>query len=259
MHRIYSIIAISCILILGACSEYIPNYNNGNGTIISITNNFAYHEILRKCNLESPVADFGNFDIGIVYDNYTNKKVIGHLKDFEQIKVHSIYTKFYNFKPKNKIGFRAGEIWYQISTKSLNGWIWLNSDYPFIDPHCDPYYNNRYQVIDKYQSNNKNWTIRTMDQGLAAWGDLVIRDNPGVKNSKVIFEINLPSIQKNPSYIEVIAMTEEQDIIDNKTDYWLKIKFDKHIGWIFGSTTTAERDGPKYFIPEDIITSSLQW
>ena len=38
MHRIYLLIAISCILILGACSEYIPNYNNGNGTIIAKIN-----------------------------------------------------------------------------------------------------------------------------------------------------------------------------------------------------------------------------
>ncbi len=258
MHKLYLLITISCIFLLISCSEYNPDYNNSNGTLIFTKNNLAINETLRKCNLESPVADFGNFDIGIVYDNYTNKKAIGHLKDFEEIKIHSIYTKVQKYKPKNKIGFRAGEIWYQISTKSINGWIWLNSDYPFIDPHSDPYYNNRYQIIEKYQFDGNKWTIRTMDQGLAAWGDLVIRDNPGI-NSKVIFEINLPSIQKNPSYIEVIAMTEEKEKIDNKTDYWLKIKFDKHIGWIFGSTTTAERGGPKYFIPEDIIICSLQW
>ena len=258
MHKFYLLITISCIFLLTSCSEYIPDYNDSNGTIIFTKNSLAINETLRKCNLKSPVADFGNFDIGIVYDNYNNKSVIGHLKDFEEIQIHSIYTKVYKYKQKNKIGFRPGEIWYQISTKSINGWIWLNSDYLFIDPHSDPYYNNRYQIIGKYQGYGKEWTIRTMDQGLAAWGNLVIRDNPG-NNSKVIFETNLPSIQKNPSYIEVIAITEENETIDNKTDYWLKIKFDKHIGWIFGSTTTAERGGPKYFIPEDIISCSLQW
>lgn len=47
--------------------------------------------------------------------------------------------------------------------------------------------------------------------------------------------------------------------IDGRKDHWLKVKYKDYTGWIFGGYASAERGGPKYYIPESSIEFDIGW
>ena len=47
------------------------------------------------------------------------------------------------------------------------------------------------------------------------------------------------------------AITEEYD--GSYTDRWVRITVDGKTGWVHGAYLSAERGGPIYYIPEDLI------
>lgn len=98
-----------------------------------------------------------------------------------------------------------------------------------------------------------------MDQTLSVWENLNIRNKPGTENTKVIYTIRPRDTDPVQSNVDVIAMTQEKETIDGKTDYWLKIKYKNYEGWIFGGYASAERGGPKYYIPENTVIFDLSW
>ena len=59
--------------------------------------------------------------------------------------------------------------------------------------------------------------------------------------------------------VEVVAMTQEKETIDGKSDFWLKIKYKDYEGWIFGGYASIERGVPKYYIPENIVIFDFFW
>ena len=98
-----------------------------------------------------------------------------------------------------------------------------------------------------------------MDQTLSVWENLNIHDNPGVEGNSVIYTIRPNDTDPYQSNVEVIAMTEEVETIDGRTDHWLKVNYKENTGWIFGAYASAERGGPKYYIPENSIIFDLGW
>ena len=54
-----------------------------------------------------------------------------------------------------------------------------------------------------------------------------------------------------------VAVTEEEDTVDGITDRWVRVSYGDCEGWVFGGYTSAERGGPKYYIPEQLIAFDL--
>ena len=98
-----------------------------------------------------------------------------------------------------------------------------------------------------------------MDETLSVFENLNIRNNPGTEKTEVIYTIRPKATDPFQTNVEVIAMTQEEETIDGKTDSWLKIKYKNYEGWIFGGYATAERGGPRYYIPENIVINDLSW
>lgn len=254
-----NILIVSIIFAVSHLSfaEITANYNNANGTILLEKEENDTKVIIRKCEVDVTIGDLAKEKERIIYDDYKNKNVIGQLQDNDKIKVLEIYRIDYLNKPSNKWGNISGELWYKIESNTTTGWICLSSDY--IGKYTDPYYNNRWQITNLIQSSGKNWTVRTMDQTLAVWENLNIREYPGISGNRVIYTIRPNDTDPYQSNVEVIAMTEEVETIDGIKDHWLKVKYKDYIGWIFGGYATAERGGPKYYIPEYSVEFDLGW
>ncbi len=238
-------------------AEEKANYNDANGTIIFGKEDTDTKVVIRKCEVEVTIGDLATEEQKIIYDDYKTKRIIGQLNNNDKIKILRTYRIDYVNNPKSRWGSISGELWYEIKNNSSTGWICMSSD--FIGLYTDPYYNNRWQIINLIQINEKKWTVRSMDQTLSVWENLNIRDNPGVTKTKVIYTIRPNDTDPYQSNVEIIAMTEEIEIIDGKNDHWLKVKYKDYIGWIFGGYATAERGGPKYHIPEYDIKFELGW
>ena len=238
-------------------SESVPNYNSGNGTIIFQNDTKDVIETIRKCNVDITIGDLAKENERIIYNDYTSKNTIGELQDNDKIKVREIYRIEYKNEPKDKWDGVRGELWYKIEYNSSVGWICIISDY--IYKYSDPYENNCWEIVEQIQSSGKKWTVRTIDQKLAVWENLNIRDNPGVTGNKIIYTIRPNDTDPVQSNVDVIAMTEETETIDGRNDHWLKIEYKDYVGWIFGGYTTAERGGPKYYIPENRVQFELGW
>ncbi len=55
-----------------------------------------------------------------------------------------------------------------------------------------------------------------------------------------------------------LAAVEEEDTVDGITDRWVQVSYKDYEGWIFGGHASAERGGPKYYIPEQLIAFDLE-
>ena len=247
------LISAIALLCFSALVYAVPNYNNGNGTIMFESEYNGVKTVIRKCELEVTIGDLLRKENRFVYDKYVNGTIIGKLKDNDNIEVLEVCTIAYLNKPKNKWGNPSGEVWYKIKLNKMTGWICLSST--TIETYTDPYYNNRYEIIEKIESTGKIWTIRALEQDIAVWEKLNVRDKPGLDGKKIFllhdFEEGTRSPQENHT---TAAITEETETIDGLTDHWLKIEYaPKAYGWIFGGYVSVARGGPKYYTPEDIV------
>lgn len=250
---------ISTILII-FCSQSIEaeaNYANGNGTIIEIKNIGNSKWIFRKHIQNIQIGDLrykGNLDTAIYKEtNLEQKNIIGQLKFKEYIKtkqvIEEIIGDIYN-------------IWLNIETDNIeNGYVFLGK-YSYENAKWnDPYFNNKWEIVDYIKVGDRTWTIRKMitDKN-SVWTALDVRDNPGLTNTNIIGKI-IPPLNEYGYYqmifLDIIEATEEKDMIEKRSDLWLKINYNGIIGWIFGGYTGVERGGPKYAIPENVIFSRL--
>ena len=92
----------------------VPNYNNGNGTIISELNIHNKRVIIRKCTVEAIIGDLLQKQNRVIFDSYIDGKEIAELKDNDKVNVLEICTIEYFDKPKDKWGNPQGELWYKI-------------------------------------------------------------------------------------------------------------------------------------------------
>ena len=191
---------VLCILLLLTFAQFIfasPNYNNGNGTVLSEKTENGIKITVRK------------------------------------------------------------ELWYNIKSDTMEGWICIYSGY--IASFRDPYFDNRYEILDVIESSGKKWTVRSLNGVVSIYVNLRIRDKPGTSGTNVVYTIRPGTTDPRQTTVDVIAITEEREKIDGKNDYWLKINYKDFTGWIFGGYASAERGGLKYYIPEDMVHFDLGW
>ena len=220
----------------------VGNYQGGNGTVISrITDEKQTIEI-RKLEISNVkagdmLADRDN----IIYDSYTTQNPLGELEWWrERFNIHKVCS--IEFQEKDPWGQPLGEMWLEISTQKLTGWICCNDRYP-----STLYTDNKYAIIETIATASQTWTVRKLEQLFTIWETVDIMDMPGLQGNK-IHTFQYTGLQSNFSSI---AITEEMETIDGKTDYWVKIEYeDGKYGWVFGGALSVERGGPKYLIPE---------
>lgn len=250
------------LIILFSISQVVfstPNYKDGNGTIITSSEENGVKTTIRKCIINNiKVGDLLKENNRTIYENYTFNKSIGKLKDNDNINVLEVCTIEYLNKPKSRWGSPAGELWYKIQLENTVGCICKSPE--SLGEFTDPYYDNRYEIIEEIQT-SKKWTIRKLKQGISVWVRLNVRDKPGLDGKKVFllhnFEEGTRSPQENH---DIVAITEETETIDGLTDHWLKIEYEPgKFGWIFGGYASVERGGPKYYIPEKTVIFDLSW
>lgn len=236
-----------------------PNYNNGNGTVLSEFENNEIKITVRKCELHVVIGDLLREEHRFIYDNYANGTIIGKLKDNDDVEVLESCTVVHLNKPKDTWGNPSGALWYKIRLHEITGWICITST--TIGSGTDPYYNNRYEIIGKIKSSGKVWTVRRMNQMVSVWEKLNVRDTPGLSGKKVFLLHDFTEETRNAQENHTItAMTEETETIDGLTDHWLQIEYAPNTyGWIFGGYVSVERGGPKYYIPEQMVMMDLSW
>jgi hypothetical protein len=226
------------------------NYKNENGTIIKIENTDSSQWIIRKHLQRVRIGDLASDENLNIYMTYLNMdKQIGRLKIDEYIDIDRLAET-------ESDGFYS--VYSNISTdKKISGWIFLGKFKEDWAVYKDPYYKNRWEILQTID-NGKKWTIRKMyGQMVAIWENVNIRNEPGITNTKIISKI-VPPEKGNPQVnLEVTEATDETETIDNKNDRWLKIKYHNVEGWIFGGYASVERGGYKYYIPENIVLSIL--
>ena len=69
------------LFLISSFTFAIPNYNNGNGTIISESNINNVKIIIRKCTVEVTIGDLLREQNRIIFDGYLRGKEIAILKD----------------------------------------------------------------------------------------------------------------------------------------------------------------------------------
>ncbi|WP_191017478.1 hypothetical protein [Treponema zioleckii] len=195
-----------------------PNYKNGNGTVISSTEKNGLKTTIRKCVIKNvKIGDLLEEKNRNIYEDYIGNKVIGKLKDNDEINVLEVLTVEYLTKPKNKWGEAAGQLWYKIQLNNSKGCICVSQK--SLGEYVNPYYENRYEVLEEIQG-AKKWAVRRLKQSVSIWERLNVRDKPGLEGKKVFllhnFETRSRSLQEN---YEIHAITEETETIDGLTDH----------------------------------------
>ena len=245
-------------LLINSVIFAVPNYNNGNGTIISESNLHDKKIVIRKCIVEEVIGNLLREENRVIFNAYKNGKKIAELKDNDKVTVLEICTIEYLEKPKDKWENSQGELWYKIQTLEVTGWIHISLS--ILGKYNDPYYNNRYEIVEVVESSGKTWTVRTMDQTISVWNMVKVMDDPGL-GGETLFVLHESKIEgSQQENYTVVAMTEETETINGITDYWLKIEYlPGEYGWIFGGDASVERGGPKYYIPEWTVENDLRW
>jgi len=250
------------VIFLGLLSNAVifavPNYNNGNGTIISESSSHDKKIVIRKCIFEVIIGDLLEEHNRIIFDAYVDGKEITELKDNDKVTVLEICTIEYFDKPKDEWGNTQGELWCKIQKSEVIGWIHTRLKY--LGKYTDPYYNNRYEILGYIENRGRIWTVRTMDQTISVWNEIIVRDNPGFDGEKIFVLHELKKEGGQQENYTVVAMTEEAETINGLNDYWLKIEYiPGKYGWIYGGDASVERGGPKYYIPDWTVEAYLRW
>lgn len=232
---------LAALWLLANASAAQENYADGNGSLVSRTTDGSRIVEIRRLE----IADFtgGDWlaDKNTIYDSYTTQNPLGELEWWrEKFNIHQICS--IELQEKDPWGQTPGEMWLEISTMKLRGWICCDSNFP-----RNLYKNQNYSILEKITTASRTWTVRKLEQTLSLWRNLDITDTPG-SESRVIHSIRNGGRQMN---FQTVAITEEQETINGKTDCWVKIEYEQgKYGWAFGGYLEVERGGPKYRIPE---------
>jgi hypothetical protein len=246
-----------------------PNYANGNGTIIKVENTGGTTRTFRRHLKRVQIGDIlyiNNYDWSdfLVYANpkINTNEVIYKLKHGDIINIEQI------------LEINEGEIysvWLNIyKDNSKKGWLFFGENRepssipspgrPISPSYCVPYYNNRWEILERINVNNKIWTIRRGDQrvAVAPYEKITVNVYDKLAGTNIISKIT-PTSDNPLIFVDVIAMSEETETIANGRweERWLKIKHNRIEGWIFGRYASVERGGIKYLIPEDMIEYNL--
>jgi hypothetical protein len=237
------LLILNISLIFAYAFSQVPDYADGNGSIIERSIESGTVFTLRKHEQNVFVSDETSEDRLIVYNEHDkiSGKQIKTLSRNTYMDIHEIFSR-------DALATGWNETWLKITTQDeINGWVFLGNE--------DPYRDDNWKIIGKIDSSGKLWTIRKLEQGLAIWETTDVRDRPGIESSKILFKLIIPS-EATQLDLRTLAATEENDSINSITDYWAEIQDGSgRIGWMFCGNATVERGGPKYLTPEHIINS----
>ncbi|GHV06148.1 hypothetical protein FACS189485_14220 [Spirochaetia bacterium] len=240
---IFILLILICGNVFSQTGEVDFDYANGNGIFIDRIVEDGNIIILRKHEQRfsiypSTMSPYNKNTIN-VYAKPNSEDILFTLKDGDFVNTLQV---------ANVKNISNGQT-YWIKIKDDNNRIgWLD-----MDDNLDRYADGIWSIIEKIKVNGRSWTVRKLNGGLTVGEILNVRDNPGVNGTHVLFQL-IPTIQHQELYVTILAITEEKDIIDGITDYWVKIKDEQNkIGWIFGGYTYVGRGGPKYRTPESQI------
>lgn len=233
-----------------------PNYNNGNGTILFESVEGNKKTVVRKCEMEVTIGEKLGKKSRIIYDDYNTCVEIGKIEPGDRVKILEICTIKFSEKPSDRWGDPYGERWYKIQINGLTGWIHISIS--SIENIYDPYYDNRFEILETLNVNGKLVNVRKYtEQTVSIWMNLNIRNLPDVNNTTVLYTIRPGDTDPVQTNVEIIAMTDEDVTIDNITNNWLKIKYKGYEGWIFGGYASVERGGPAYYLPHVMVWEEL--
>ena len=251
------------LLVLSFLTSFIysQNYNKGNGTILKKETENGIETTIRKCILDVTIGDLLDEEYRVIFDGYKSLNILSYLQDNDNVTVLEVITRK-NLLQSKEAKRDKGEIWYKIKRGNLIGFIKVSEGY--CDEYYDPYFNNKWEILETIESSGKTWTVRRLDSLVSVWVRLNVRDKPGMGGKKVYMLHDFDSKtdpDRNPQENHnIIAITEERETIDGLTDCWLKIEYEKgKFGWIFGGYANVERGGPKYNRPEEMVTFDLGW
>ena len=249
-----TIVLLLIVLLLYASNSFSQagNYNSGNGTIVEVKKDAKGAWQIRQHVQRLQIGDFSDEKNLQIYETHSmDGNAIGRLKSGDFINIVQVAEAIID---------EQYHIWLNINTdRGLKGWLLLGIygyDYAQFE---DPYFNNRWEITGIIRT-SKVWTIRTMIFQMVSVVEVInIRDKPGLVGTTVISKI-VPSENDNPQVnLVVTEATEETETIDNRNDRWLKITYNGIVGWIFGGYASVERGGHKYYTPENIILSELEY
>lgn len=116
----------------------------------------------------------------IIYDSYTTQNPLGELEWWrEKFNIHQICS--IELQEKDPWGQTPGEMWLEISTMKLRGWICCDSNFP-----RNLYKNQNYSILEKITTASRTWTVRKLEQTLSLWRNLDITDTPGSESSVIL-------------------------------------------------------------------------
>ncbi|MCR5762384.1 MAG: SH3 domain-containing protein [Treponema sp.] len=233
----------------------LPDYKNGNGTILSITDEGGINTVIRKCEMEIPIGPMLSEEGHTIYEDHNRNKPLAKIQDGDTIQIEQACAIRKLNEPKSDWGSVQGEHWFKVKYKGLEGWICSTDTY--LGGMSDPYEDNRYEVLQTITNAGKTWTVRKMEQEFSVWENLNIRDKPGLSDNVVVYTIRPGDTDPSQTIINGHAITEEMETIDGIEERWIKISYKEYEGWVFGAYATTERGGPHYYIPEDFITFEL--
>ncbi len=243
MHTFFFLATVIALFL--SCSKP-SGYDNGNGTVLGTKTIDGIEWVYRKHYQTVIIGNWIAEESMMIHEKHSKASPISEELGFEQlVSVSRIATAYYN---------DSYEIWLRVSTDDTpSGWLFLDSGSTDTAPYNDPYYNNRWEIIDTVGFFNPLTVCRMNGDTVSAWGKAELRDKPG-RGGDVTETVTSPSGQINFS---VLAMCTTPVTIDDITDYWLLVSYEGKQGWIFGGETDVERGGPKYYTPMTIIESHL--
>lgn len=140
----------------------------------------------------------------------------------------------------------------------------ISSPQKGMQEHIPNYADGNGTILSSFSKDGVSTIIRkcemnvTIGQMLSEDGHTMYkREKPGLNDNVVVYTIRPGDSDPTQTNVQTLAITEESDTIDGITDRWVKISYKEHEGWIFGGYTSAERGGPRYYIPENWIAFDL--
>lgn len=246
------------LLIVSSCSVKRDNANSPSLPInrkveISVDQIFGTQEIVEligdkevtsiEHNQKVEIGGMASAENLIVWSNpfEESKQEIYKINLGDVIEIKKI-IKFYN----NELL----EIWFKVITPdSSEGWMYYGNN--------DPYENGCWNIIEKIKIDSKIFTVRKLEQGLSVFIDSTIYNYPSVVGTDIVAIIKLQENEYMRN-VELLAITEETDTVDDHTFNWVKIvDSNGNVGWIFGNVLSAERGGPLFYTPFNTIDFSL--
>lgn len=172
----------------------------------------------------------------IVYKDFISAEKIGKIEKGDSIRISEI------------IIVDDKKTYLKIETDTVQGYILLSEN------KWDLYRDGNWLPQETIKSGSKVYHTLKNSQRFNVYENLRIRDVPGLDGNKIGL---IEGYGKMSVTVKTMAVTEEKDTIDGKTERWAKIEYNGIVGWVFGGYLSYERGGPRFNFPETELELDL--